>query len=95
MSLLVATQEAVDVALHIAADEGWGIPGSYAAAFDLLAERGVVDRALATELGRIVTLRNRIAHGYASVDVDRLWREIPAGLASFDRFATAIAVWLG
>jgi uncharacterized protein YutE (UPF0331/DUF86 family) len=27
MSLLVAIQEAVDIAFHIAADEGWGVPG--------------------------------------------------------------------
>jgi uncharacterized protein YutE (UPF0331/DUF86 family) len=30
MSLLVAIQEAVDVAFHIIADEQWGVPSSYA-----------------------------------------------------------------
>jgi predicted nucleotidyltransferase len=29
MSVLVAAQEAVDIALHIAADERWGVPSSY------------------------------------------------------------------
>ncbi|MBI2216967.1 MAG: hypothetical protein HYU51_06675 [Candidatus Rokubacteria bacterium] len=28
MSLLVAIQEAADIAFHITADEGWGIPSS-------------------------------------------------------------------
>ena len=29
-SLLAAVQDALEVALHIASDEGWGIPASYA-----------------------------------------------------------------
>jgi uncharacterized protein YutE (UPF0331/DUF86 family) len=91
MSLLVATQEAVDIAMHIGADEGWGLPGSHAEAFELLARNGFIPPEHARELGRIAALRNRIAHGYASVDLDRLWAEIPAGLDSLDRFAEAVA----
>jgi uncharacterized protein YutE (UPF0331/DUF86 family) len=91
MSLLVAVQEAVDIAMHITADEGWGLPASLAEAFDLLAGNGVITLEHARELGRIVAVRNRIAHGYASVDLDRLWTEIPIGLDSLDRFAEAIA----
>lgn len=32
LSLIVAVQEAMDIALHIASDEGWGIASSYAKA---------------------------------------------------------------
>jgi uncharacterized protein YutE (UPF0331/DUF86 family) len=91
MSLLVAAQEAVDIAMHIVADEGWGIPSSYGESFDLLAKNGVIDGELAEELVRIVAVRNRIAHGYASVDLQRLWQEIPAGLDCLERYVTAIA----
>jgi uncharacterized protein YutE (UPF0331/DUF86 family) len=91
MSLFVAIQEAVDIAFHIVADEGWGVPGSYAEGFAALAERDVIDRALATELARVVAVRHRIAHGYASIDLDRLWAELPAGLDALDRYASAIA----
>ena len=95
MSLLVATQEAVDIALHIAADEGWGVPPSYAEAFELLASRGVVDAALARDLRGVVAMRNRIAHGYASGDVERLWQELPGGLGALERFAADVARFLG
>lgn len=95
MSLLVAIQEALDIAMHLCADEGWGIPGSYAESFDILAAHAVIEPALAAELGRITAVRNRIAHGYVSIDVARLHGEVPAGLASLDRFAAAIARHVG
>jgi len=41
----------------------------------------VIDDDLARRLGGISSLRNRVAHGYASVDFERLWRETPAGHA--------------
>lgn len=94
LSILVVVQEAVDIALHIASDEGWGVPSSFRESFELLARHGVIDEALASRLGDAASLRNRIAHGYAGVDVDRLWAEIPAGVTTFERFSSAVASWL-
>lgn len=91
LSLLVAIQEATDIAFHIVSDEGWGLPGSYAEGFEILARHGVIDTALAVELSRAVGLRNRIAHGYATIDLRRIWAELPAGLATLERYSTAIA----
>jgi uncharacterized protein YutE (UPF0331/DUF86 family) len=88
--LFVAIQEAVDTALHVVADEGWGVAGSYAEAFEILARHGVLTPALAAELSQTVGLRNRIAHGYASVDVERLYTESPAGLDALERYAAAL-----
>jgi uncharacterized protein YutE (UPF0331/DUF86 family) len=95
MSLLVAIQEAIDVAFHIVADEGWGLPASNAEAFDRLAQHSVIDQDLAARMAGATGLRNRIAHGYASVDVDRLWQELPTGLESLQRFAQRVAQFLG
>ena len=94
MSLLVATQEVVDIALHIAADEGWGVAGSSGEAIDVLATHAVIDEELARSLRQIVSLRHRLAHGYASIDIDRLRTELPDGLDALDHFAAAIAAWL-
>ena len=94
MSLLVATQEAVDIALHIAADEGWGLAESYADAVERLAAHAVISDELAKSLRQVVAVRSRIAHGYASVDLDRLWSELPSGLDALDRYAAAIAAFL-
>lgn len=77
LAFMVAVQEAIDIAYHIVADEGWGIPDSHRGAFDLLAARRVVTPHLATELSAAPSMRNRIAHGYASVDHQRSWHELP------------------
>jgi len=95
MSLLVAIQEASDIAMHIVSDEGWGVPSSYADGFMALASRGVLEAALAQQLARMAGLRNRLAHAYAFVDADRLHAELPAGLESLERFARAIAAHVG
>ncbi len=73
MSLMVAFQEAVDIAFHIAADEGWGIPGSNAEAFGLLGKHSVLSPELAAKMGTTVRLRNRLAHGYSTLAAERLW----------------------
>ena len=38
--------------------------------------------------------RNRLAHGYATVDVERIWNEVPAGAAALETFTDAIAAGL-
>jgi hypothetical protein len=37
---------------------------------------------------------NRLAHGYGTADMDRIWNELPGGLSALDRFAAAIAARL-
>jgi len=91
LSFLVAVQEANDIAMHVAADEGWGVPSSYAEAFEILANHGVITAEHARELAGVAAVRNRIAHGYASVDPGRIWNELPAGLDALDRYVEAIA----
>ena len=69
-------------------------PASNADAFARLARAGVIPKDLATTLGEGARLRNRIAHGYVSVDRERFWRELPEGLDALDRFATHLAAHL-
>jgi uncharacterized protein YutE (UPF0331/DUF86 family) len=94
MSVLVVVQEAIDVALHIASDEGWEVASTYRDAFLVLARHGVLDSSLATTLGGAAQLRNRIAHGYASLEPDRLWSELPSGVDAFTQMATAVAAYV-
>jgi uncharacterized protein YutE (UPF0331/DUF86 family) len=94
MSLMVALQEAVDVAFHIAADEGWGVPGSNAEAFGLLGKHSVLSPELAAKMGTTVRLRNRLAHGYSTLDAERLWAELPEGLAVLTEFGATVSRWL-
>ncbi len=94
MSLLVVVQEATDIALHIASDEGWELASTYREGFDVLERHGVIAPPLAASLGGAAQLRNRIAHGYATLDAERLWNELPLGIASFGEFARSVAAFL-
>jgi uncharacterized protein YutE (UPF0331/DUF86 family) len=91
MSVLVAVQETVDLAFHLASDSGWGTAATYAEGFAKLAQHGVIPAELARDLSGAARLRNRIAHGYASVDVDALFADLPGGVAAFRAFAERIA----
>jgi uncharacterized protein YutE (UPF0331/DUF86 family) len=94
MSVLVMVQEAMDIALHIASDEGWEIAATYRDAFAVLERHGVIQAELAKALGGAAQLRNRIAHGYATLDAERLWNELPDGVASFAAYSAAVSVFL-
>jgi uncharacterized protein YutE (UPF0331/DUF86 family) len=41
----------------------------------------------------MTALRNRLAHGYASVDHERLWNELPQGLDALQRLVDAVALF--
>ena len=94
MSVLVAVQESVDIAFHLASDAGWGNAATYAEGFAKLAEHGVISAELARDLGGAARLRNRIAHGYASVDVEALFHDLPGGVTAFRAFAERVAAYL-
>ena len=79
-----------DLAAHWVADAGWGEPDDAGSAFDLLADRRVIDRETATSLRAAVGLRNRIAHGYALLDYARVHQEAQAGIPALRRFLLAI-----
>jgi uncharacterized protein YutE (UPF0331/DUF86 family) len=89
--LFLAIQECIDLAAHWVADEGWGEPDDAGSAFDVLADRAVIDRETATALRAAAGLRNRIAHGYALLDYARVHQEAQAGLPALRGFLVAIA----
>lgn len=93
--LFLATQACIDLAAHWVADEGWGEPDDAGSTFDLLADRGVLTREAATALRAATGLRNRIAHGYALLDYDRVHREARAGIPSLRNFLVTVAAAAG
>lgn len=89
--LFLAIQECIDLAAHWVADASWGAPDDAASTFDVLAERGAIDRGLADTLHAAAGLRNRIAHGYAMLDYPRVQTEALAGIPALRRFLDAVA----
>lgn len=87
--LFLSIQECIDIAAHWVADEGWAEPDDAASAFDVLADRDVLDRETATTLRGAAGLRNRIAHGYALLDYQRIHEEAQTGIPALRRFLAA------
>lgn len=91
--LQIAVQAAIDIAVHILAEDSTRSPEDYGSAFIELGALGIVDEALAHELRLAAGLRNILVHAYLDVDPDQLW----AHLESLDRletFAAAIASYI-
>lgn len=95
MSFIAAVQEAVDISLHVAAEEALGMPGSFKEGFALLASNSILANELAQRLSDVVRVRHRVVHGYASVDFARFWNELPDGIDALEQFSAAIAKFLG
>ena len=89
--LFLAIQECIDLATHWVADEGWPVPDDAGASFDLLADRGVLDRGVAEGMRGAVGLRNRIGHGYAAIDHERIGNELGQGAETLRGFLAAVA----
>jgi len=89
--LFLAIQECLDLSAHWVADAGWGAPEDAGSGFDVLADRGAIDRGLADRLRQAAGLRNRIAHGYAMLDYARVQAEALEGIPGLRRFLAAVA----
>jgi uncharacterized protein YutE (UPF0331/DUF86 family) len=62
-----AAQAAIDLAGHVVATEGFGLPATLAETFTLLEQNGIVDPALAVNLRRMVGFRNIAVHQYETI----------------------------
>jgi uncharacterized protein YutE (UPF0331/DUF86 family) len=89
--LFLAIQECIDLAAHWVADAGWGSPDDAGSTFDVLADRGAIDRDAAGALRLAAGLRNRIAHGYAMLDYRRVQAEGVNGIPGLRAFLMAVA----
>lgn len=90
-NLLLAVQEALDLAAHWIADAGWEVPTTAREHFEILASHGVVQRDLARDLALCAGARNLIAHAYGTLDFGRLYAETPRALQTLERLAGVLA----
>lgn len=90
-NLFLLVQDSVDLAAHLIAEQGLGVPDSHRGAFEILAGKGALSREVAEGMGAMASLRNRIAHAYGDLDPVRMAREAPVGLEIVARFLDEMA----
>jgi uncharacterized protein YutE (UPF0331/DUF86 family) len=93
-TLQMAIEVCVDVANHVIADRGLRVPATYAEAFDVLAEAGLLAVEERDAMVRMIGFRNVVVHKYARVDAQIVVRILREHLDDLSRFAATARSWL-
>lgn len=91
LNLYLGLQAASDLAMHVAADRGLGVPADARSAHELLRGAGLIPEELSRRLAAAVGLRNRIAHSYGSLDLVLVFEAARDDLGDLETLAGAIA----
>jgi uncharacterized protein YutE (UPF0331/DUF86 family) len=89
-ALYVATQSALDLAMHLGADAGLPQAETYQEAFHRLGEAGWLEPPLVERLAAWAGFRNVLAHLYATIDYDRAYDTL-SELSDLERFAAIVS----
>ena len=92
-TLQMAIEVCVDVATHVIADRSLRVPATYAEAFEILGEGGLLDPGLTAHMIRMAGFRNVLVHEYARVDPEIVVGILRAHLDDLVRFRAAALAW--
>jgi uncharacterized protein YutE (UPF0331/DUF86 family) len=90
LNLQRAVQSALDLAAHVIASEGLGLPSSLKENFSLLQKAGIISADLSERLQRMVSFRNIAIHEYENIDVDVLKSILKHHLPDVEAYYAAI-----
>jgi uncharacterized protein YutE (UPF0331/DUF86 family) len=91
LNLSRAVQLCVDIAMHHLASSDSPVPQTMGQAFDLLAQQGVIEKALAQRMRKAVGFRNLAVHSYDSIEWAMVLSIATDHLDDFKAFAKAFA----
>ena len=90
LNLQRAVQATIDLAAHVVASEGLGIPQELKEHFTLLEQSGILVPALAEHLKKMVGFRNIAVHEYQELDVSSLKSILTMNLKDLEDFYAII-----
>jgi uncharacterized protein YutE (UPF0331/DUF86 family) len=90
LNLQRAVQAMIDLAAHVVAREGLGIPDDLAASFELLKRAAILDDDLAERMRRMTGFRNVAVHEYRKLDPDVVESIVRERLGDLRAFAKTI-----
>jgi len=85
-----AREQAIGLAMHVAAARRLGVPQESREAFDLLRAAGIIDADIADRMKRMVGFRNIAVHEYQRLERAILKAIVTDHLDDFTRFAAAV-----
>jgi len=93
LNLQAAIQGCIDIASHVISDNDWGVPGSLAGLFDILAEKKVISEETKKVMRKMAGFRNLIVHEYAELDLDKVYSVFTDRLSDFNDFLKEISTY--
>ena len=94
LNLSRAVQICVDIGAHLIAGMDVLLPDTMGQTFDLLAQAGVLDKELASNLKKAVGFRNIAVHNYESINWSIVHSIVQYHLGDFSEFAKVVAMML-
>ncbi len=95
VNLQRAVQAMIDLAAHVVAREGLGVPDSLAASFRLLEQASIIDPDLSLRMRRMTGFRNVVVHEYRRLDPAILEAIVRNHLGDLRAFAKQILLRFG
>ena len=93
-NLHMAIQNCIDLAAHIIATEGLGVPGSTSEMFYLLEEYEFIDHQTAENMVKAVGFRNLIVHEYGKMDLKKIFSIAHQDINDLNQFLKSIFIKL-
>lgn len=91
--LQVAVQACIDIASHMVADEGWGVPGTSNDLFGFLRQHRVITARLSEEMKDLVGFRNLVVHAYDKLDLQKAHAHLSGYRRTIARFLKAVVAY--
>ena len=85
-----AVQSAIDLAAHIVATEGFGLPERLKEYFELLAQNGILSSQISKQMIAMVGFRNIAVHDYDGLDVEIMKSVLQSNLIDLEHYYASI-----
>jgi uncharacterized protein YutE (UPF0331/DUF86 family) len=93
-TLQISIECCFDLVHHIISVKGFREPDSYADAFTVLAEQGVLSQESVGEFHMMAQFRNKIVQYYEKIDPEQVYAIFKGKLKSFESFRNQIEKWV-
>ncbi len=90
LNLQRSVQSAIDLATHIVASEGMGVPETIKDSFARLADAGIIGKILSHKMQSMAGFRNIAVHDYQAINPDILKAILTKHLPDIEEFYTAV-----
>lgn len=95
LNLQRAIQACIDLAAHVVASEGLGVPDTVKENFSLLNKKGIITADLASRMGKMTGFRNIAIHDYQDLDLEILKSILAKDLRDLEEFYVEVLGYYG